>query len=92
MDEFNASIDIDELLQYRLLVTNRSKQIIDTLTLDEIKRNPDDEDINKLKGFSVSNDECAVWLLDYWKNKTIGELLLMPLTRHNAFHLNECIQ
>lgn len=92
MDKFNSSINIDELLKYRLLVANRSKQIIDTLTLDEIKRKPDDDDINRLKGSSVSEDEGAIWLLDYWKNKTIGQLLLMPLTRHQAFHLNECIQ
>ena len=35
----------------------------------------------------VSDDESAVWLIDYWCNKDISGLIKMPLSRHWIMHI-----
>ncbi|EQE04021.1 hypothetical protein [Clostridioides difficile] len=34
--------------------------------------------------------EDSIWLLDFWGNKDIAGILLMPPTRHVILHLNDC--
>lgn len=36
--------------------------------------------------------ESAREIVDYWGNRDIAGLLLMPATRHNFLHLNECLR
>ena len=36
---------------------------------------------------SVSTDEDAVWLIDYWCDKDIGGLIRMPFSRHWIMHI-----
>ena len=36
---------------------------------------------------SVSEDENAVWLIDYWCGKDISGIIKMPFTRHLIMHI-----
>ncbi|HGM3526078.1 TPA: hypothetical protein ACKORX_000403 [Clostridioides difficile] len=38
----------------------------------------------------VIKHEDSIWLLDFWGNKDIAGILLMPSTRHVILHLNDC--
>ena len=37
-------------------------------------------------------EPASIWLLDFWKNKTIAGLLTMPITRHQIVHINDCFK
>lgn len=37
----------------------------------------------------IINDPESLWLSDYWKEKTIVGLLLMPITRHQIVHIHD---
>lgn len=36
---------------------------------------------------SVSEDENAVWLIDYWCGKDVAGIIKMPFTRHLIMHI-----
>jgi hypothetical protein len=40
----------------------------------------------------VTEHKDSVWLLDFWGKKTVAGILLMPITRHQIVHLNDCIK
>ena len=47
-----------------------------------------DEDKKRVAdSHSVSTDEDAVWLIDYWCNKDIAGLIKMPFSRHWIMHI-----
>jgi len=37
----------------------------------------------------VDDVPSANWLLDFWGNKTVEGILMMPAARHQVVHLNE---
>jgi hypothetical protein len=41
---------------------------------------------------SVSKDENAVWLIDYWCGKDIRGLIQMPFSRHWIMHTEAAIR
>ena len=48
----------------------------------------DDEDKERIRKLDVvSNDEDAIWLIDYWCSKDIKGLIKMPLSRHWIMHI-----
>ena len=65
--------------------------IIRGLTVRDMKRKVKKEQIEKIyqTGGVTSQDE-SVWLLDFWGRKNVAGLLLMPITRHQIVHLNDC--
>jgi len=82
------TIDIDELRAYRLAVGRSTRQIVITLTPEELKQKVNSANIQKLiETNSVA--EGAMEIVNYWSKRTIAGLLLMPPTRHNFLHLNE---
>jgi hypothetical protein len=32
----------------------------------------------------------SIWLLDFWEKKNMLGLIMMPITRHQTVHLNDC--
>ena len=40
----------------------------------------------------VSNDENAIWLIDYWCGKDIRGLIQMPFSRHWIMHIEACLR
>ena len=82
------SINITELLGYRIAVGCRTRQIVKNLQPDDFAQQVDPKRLEKVR-FEGAIQESTLWLVDYWGKKTIVGLLLMPPTRHNFVHLNE---
>ena len=58
------------------------------LEYGDLKRKFTDEDKKRvIDSRSVSTDEDAVWLIDYWCDKDIGGLIRMPFSRHWIMHI-----
>lgn len=91
--EFSKDIDIEQLRNYRYEVGKRTRNIVQSLSFTEIKRKVFQSGLEKIleKG-AVVRDEKAIWLIDYWKNKNTGGILLMPSTRHLLVHINESLE
>ena len=41
---------------------------------------------------TVSTDEKAYWLIDYWCGKDIRGLIQMPFSRHWIMHIEACLR
>jgi DinB superfamily len=82
------SINITELLGYRIAVGRRTREIVKNLQPDEFTQQVDPKRLEKVQ-LEGAIQESTLWLTDYWGKKTIAGLLLMPPTRHNFVHLNE---
>lgn len=82
------AMDIAALRAYRYAVGHATREIVQTLTLDDFKRKPKPAHIQRIM------DEGAVLevgksTVDYWSRRDVAGLLLMPPTRHIIVHLNE---
>ena len=84
----SSDVNIDALRAYRLSVGRRTEEIIKKIQPVEFTQKVSATRLEKVlvEGAVV---EASHWLIDYWGNKTIAGLLLMPPTRHNFVHLNE---
>lgn len=83
----------EELKSYRDAVGVRTKEIINNLTSPDLKRKVKGESIARiLQEGGVTEQEDSIWLLDFWGKKNVAGILLMPITRHQAGHLNDCIK
>lgn len=81
----------EELLRYRNEVGRKSREIIQTLSADDIRRKIPAQRINRiLEEGGVTNHKDSIWLLEFWAKKDIAGILLMPPTRHVLLHLNDC--
>ena len=63
------------------------------LSFDDLKRKISDERKELLKSLHVvSEDESAIWLVDYWCNKDVRGLIQMPFSRHWIMHIEACLR
>mgnify|MGYP000460887438 CR=1 FL=1 len=85
--ELSKALRPAELLQYRSAVGRRTRQIVEGLTADDMKREVRKEDLKRIReegGVTAQDD--SVWLLDYWEKKDVAGLLLTADTGpHAAF-------
>ena len=89
--QLSKSLRIQELLEYRNEVGRKSREIIRTLSPDDIRRKIPTQRISRiLEEGGITNHEDSIWLLDFWAKKDIAGILLMPPTRHVMLHLNDC--
>lgn len=83
-------INIEELKKYRIAVANKTRDIITNLCYSDMSKKVPLEGLQKIIDIgAVVKDEDAIWLIDYWKTKTVAGILLMPCTRHHMVHLSE---
>jgi hypothetical protein len=87
----SASIDLEALRRYRTSVGRRTRQIVQDLRPEDLKRKVDPVRLQRVldEGAVVP---AATGLIEYWGNRDIAGLLLMPPTRHNFVHLNEALR
>lgn len=86
--DFSKQLNLKELYSYILEVKDSTEKIINGLSYDELKRKISEERKEHLKSLNVvSNDENAIWLIDYWCGKDIRGLIQMPFSRHWIMHL-----
>lgn len=90
IQNFSATIDVEQLLKYRAAVGRRTQEIAKGIVPQELKQNVLPDRIQK-----VWDEEAllaaASDVAEYWSRRTIAGLLLMPATRHNIVHLNEIL-
>jgi len=87
----NENINIKALNEYRIKVGKQTARIIKRLKFSDMKRMPEKEQLDKImKNGGLIENEKSKWLLDFWGNKNILGLIMMPITRHQTMHLNDC--
>ncbi len=68
-------------------VKDSTEKIINCLSYEELKKEISGERKEYLKALNVvSNDENAIWLIDYWCSKDVRGLIQMPFSRHWIMH------
>lgn len=91
ISDFTKQLDLDELYSYIAEVKNSTEEIIRNLKYSDLKAKILDERRENLSSLGVvSNDENAVWLIDYWCNKDVRGLIQMPFSRHWIMHIEAC--
>ena len=90
---FSKQLSLDGLYDYIEAVDAESTKILKSLTYEDGKRKITDQERLVLENLSVvSDDENAVWLIDYWCGKDIKGLIQMPFSRHWIMHIEACIR
>lgn len=93
VNDFSARVSLDELLGYRNDVGRRTREIVSDMTEEDIRRRFPPEAKEKLfESGALTTHPDSAWLADYWLSKDFAGIILMPLTRHQLLHLNQCGQ
>lgn len=84
----SEKVDITALREYRFSVGRATREIVQGLTLADFRRKPKPEHLQRIL------DEGAVIevgkdVVDYWSQRDVAGLLLIPATRHLILHWNE---
>ena len=86
--EFSKKLNIEALYEYALSVKASTDEWLKSIHYEDIKKKFGDDDKKRIFELGVvSDDESAVWLIDYWCNKDISGLIKMPLSRHWIMHI-----
>jgi hypothetical protein len=88
----NENIDIKALNEYRIKVSKQTVKIIKGLKFSDMKRRTEKKQLDIImKNGGLLEVEKSKWLLDFWGNKNVLGLIMMPITRHQTMHLNDCM-
>ncbi|MBR6185370.1 MAG: DinB family protein [Clostridia bacterium] len=91
--DFSRQLDLDGLYSYLSDVRASTERIVRGLAFEDLKRKITDDRKEELKALhAVSEDEDAVWLIDYWCGKDIRGLIQMPFSRHWIMHIEACLR
>lgn len=84
--DFSKQLEIEELYSYLFEVRKSTEEILKNLSYEELRKKVADrkECLQLLQ--VVSDDEKAVWLIDYWCDKDVRGLIQMPFSRHWIMH------
>lgn len=85
---FSKQLDVKAVFEYCMTVMSSTNELLKKFEYKDLKRKFSDEDRKRVAdSHSVSVDENAVWLIDYWCKKDIGGLIRMPFSRHWIMHI-----
>ena len=86
--DFSKQLDVKAVYEYCAAVKKSTDEMLKNLEYKELKRKFSDEDKKRVAdSHTVSTDEDAVWLIDYWCDKDIRGLVKMPFSRHWIMHI-----
>lgn len=87
---FSKAIKVDKLKNYRLEVGKKTQKIIKSLQFNDLKRKFSNNNLERIfQEKAVAKHPNAEWLVDFWGNKDVAGIILMPLIRHHMVHINE---
>ena len=93
ISDFSKRLDLKELYSYISEVKDSTEKIISSLSYDELKKKIPEERKEYLKSLNVvSDDENAIWIIDYWCGKDIRGLIQMPFSRHWIMHIEASLR
>lgn len=84
--DFSKQLEMEELYSYIFEVKKSTEEILKNLSYEELKKKVSGRKENLQSLHVVSDDEKAVWLIDYWCDKDIRGLIQMPFSRHWIMH------
>ena len=88
--ELSRRIDTGKLIAYRNAIGQRTREIVKSLTADDMTRKVSAKGLDAIRqAGGVTDHADSLWLLDFWGKKDVAGLLLMPPTRHVMLHLND---
>ena len=91
--DFSKQLDLDELYAYTAEVKASTEKILEDLPYSMLKQKPSAERKETLKSLkTVSTDEAAYWLINYWCGKDIRGLIQMPFSRHWIMHIEAALR
>ena len=91
--DFSKQLNLEELYSYISEVKESTEKIIYGLSYDMLKMKVAEERKEQLKSLNVvSNNENAIWLIDYWCKKDIRGLIQMPFSRHWIMHIEASLR
>lgn len=86
--KFSEKLSVPALFEYAKAVAASTDDYLKRLEYRELKRKFSDRDRERIwNSESVSRDEKAAWLVDYWCGKDVKGLIKMPLSRHWIMHI-----
>ena len=89
--KFSKQLDLDELYSYMADVKKSSEKILKRISFEDMKSKVSEDRRKDLENLGVvSEDENAVWLIDYWCKKDVRGLIQMPFSRHWIMHIEAC--
>ena len=89
---FAKDIHAEALREYMIAVGKNTRQILENLTLEQIKSMVPEEWVMRiLEEGGVTTDFRSVWLLVYWGRLTRGGMILTPMTGPHMMHLPPCL-
>ena len=89
--DFSAQLNLDELYSYMLDVKKSTEKILKGLSFEDTKKKISEDRRLELESLgAVSQDENAIWLIDYWCKKDVRGLIQMPFSRHWIMHIEAC--
>lgn len=91
--EFSQQLDIDALYEYAKAVKASTEKLLKNLSFADLKSKISPKSRQRVIDCRcVSDDENAVWLIDYWCSKNIKVLIQMPFSRHLIMHIEASIR
>lgn len=91
--DFSKELDLTELYNYVYDVNKATSELLKQFTFDDLKQKYTERDKEAIRTLGVvSEDEKAVWLIDYWCNKDLKGLIQMPFSRHWIMHIEASLR
>lgn len=91
IDDFSKHLDLKELYSYMLDVKKSTEKILKEMAFEDTKLKISGDRRKALEALHVvSEDESAIWLIDYWCKKDVRGLIQMPFSRHWIMHIEAC--
>jgi hypothetical protein len=87
----SADISVESLRSYRVAVGRRTREVVTALAETEYRQRVDAQRLERVLAEGAVTGSARE-IVDYWGKRDIAGLLLMPATRHNFLHLNECLR
>lgn len=91
--DFSKVLDMCELYSYASEVKDSTEKIVGSLPYSDLREKVSNDRKENLKSQGVvSGDSDAIWLIDFWCNKTIRGLIQMPFSRHWIMHVEAILR
>ncbi len=86
--DFSKQLNVQDVYGYCQAVMDSTNAMLTKLEYKDLKREYSDDDKQRIiESRSVSTDEDAFWLIDYWCSKDTAGLIKMPFSRHWIMHI-----
>jgi hypothetical protein len=89
----SSELNTSALWAYRAAVGRRSRDIVRNFKPDDLRRKFSERQTSRIvEQGCLTHHPDSIWLKDFWGKKDVAGILLLPLTRHQAGHLNDCLK